>query len=193
MSYDWSTLDKEQPAQSPQYKTYAPNGEYKVKLEKVEVIDRDGWKSPALTFTWAEDDKHRYCRSVYHWLSIENESYRRGHNRSILMALGIEKTRAEELVDAAEKSQSRDGLKKGYEALYKRVSQRHPETTIVIQDQYRDGKPVIRISEKGTQYTPNESDFSAWGARTMELIKAEVSTNFLDDEEEIDMDAIPFD
>lgn len=195
MSYDWDALDKEQPAQNPQYKTYAPNGEYKVKLEKVEVVDRDGWKSPALTFTWAEDDTHRYCRSVYHWLSVENEKYRRGHNRSILMALGIEKAKAEQLVDAAEKDQSRDGLKKGYEALYKRVAERHPDTTIVIQDQYRDGKPVVRTSEKGTQYTPNESDFTAFGARTMELVETAPSNLFgpQGTMNDIDMDEIPFD
>lgn len=188
MSYDWDALDKEQPAQNPQYKAYAPNGEYKVKLEKVEVVDRDGWKSPALTFTWAEDDEHRYCRSVYHWLSVENESYRRGHNRSILMALGLEKAKAEQLVDAAEKDQSRDGLKKGYAALYKRVAERHPETTILVQDQYRDGKPVL--SDKGYAY--GESDFVAFGARTMQLVEHQANDP-LAGSEPIDMDEIPFD
>lgn len=190
MSYDWDALDKEQPAQNLQYKTYAPNGEYKVKLERVEVVDRDGWKSPALSFVWAEDDEHKYCRSVYHWLSVENESYRRGHNRSILMALGIEKEKAEQLIDAAEKDQSRDGLKKAYEAMYKRVAERKPTTRISIQDQWRDSKPVIKTSEKGTRYTPNESDFADFGARTMARHDTALAQSLAEPAEDINLDDI---
>lgn len=188
MSYDWDTLDKQQPVRNTQYKTYAPNGEYTVKLEKVEVVDRGSWKSPALTFSWAEDDEHRYCRSVYHWLSIENENYRRIHNRFILLALGVEKTKAQQLIDTAENDQSREGLKKGYEIMYKRVAERKPTTKILIQDQWRDGKPVVRTSEKGTQYTPNESDFADFGARVMETHESTP----LAGAEEVDLGDSPF-
>lgn len=170
MDINWEEIDKQAKTQAstPQYKTYAPNGEYTVTLAGVEIVDREGWKSPAMHFIWADDDEHRYPRSVSHWLSIGNPSYRAQHNREILMHLGIEKAKAQELIQVAERDQDRAKLVKAYEALYKRVAERKPKTTIVVQDQYRDGKPVIATSSRGTQYTPNESDFKEFKCRVME-------------------------
>lgn len=184
---NWDEIDKEMGNTGTQYKTYAPNGEHKVKLEKVEVVDREGWKSPALRFIWSEDDKYKYPKSVNHWLSLENRNYRASHNRAILMECGIEKTKAQQLIEGAEKDISREGLKKGYQALYDRLAQRHPEVTIAIQDQVRNGQPVK--SDKGTTYS--ESDFANGYARTMQhhdTIPADEMG-----EPALDLDEIPFD
>lgn len=166
---DWEQMEKEAGQENQkQFKDFAPNGEHKVKLESVEVIDHENWKSPAVRFTWAEDDQYKYPKSVNHWLSITNPSWRAVHQRNILMSLGIEQKKAQELVEAAEKEKDRIKLIRGYEEMYKRVAERHPETTIIVQDQWRDGKPVVKTSEKGTEYTPNESDFKSGSCRMMQ-------------------------
>lgn len=185
---DWDKIDAEAPQSNQNFKSYAPNGEHQVKLEKVEVVDNPNWKSPAIVFHWADDEQYRYSHSVRHWLSLGNQTWRARHNRDILMALGFEKAKAQELITAAEKDTDRVRLTKAYEALYKRVAERKPTTTIIVQDQYRDGKPVL--SDKG--YTYSESDFAAFGARTMQL-NAQNANDHLAGSEPIDMDEIPFD
>lgn len=165
---NWDKLEKEAgQEQQKQFKSYAPNGEYKVKLEKVEVIDRPGWKAPAVQFIWAEDNDYKYPKSVNHWLSLENAAWRAVHQRNILMTFGFDKKKAEALIETTEKNTDREKLKQAYEALYKKVAERHPEVAIIIQDQYRDNKPVVVIGSKGTPYTPNESDFASSNCRVM--------------------------
>lgn len=175
-----------------QYKEYAPNGEHTVKLDSVEVVDKATWKSPAVRFTWAEDDKYKYSKSINHWLSTTNPSWRAVHQRNILMALGIEKEKAQQLVGAIEEQKDLDRAKlvKGYEAMWKRVAERHPETKIVIQDQWRDGKPVT--SSNGTVY--HESDFSSTLCRMMEehAVSDADPLEGAEGTEDIDLSTIPF-
>lgn len=186
---NWEQMEKEAGMENQKtFKEYAPNGEHKVKLESAEVIDRENWKSPAIRFTWAEDDQYKYPKSVNHWLSITNPSWRAVHQRNILMALGIEQKKAQELVEAAEKDKDRIKLVRGYEALYKRVAERKPETTIVVQDQWRDGKPVV--SDKGTAYS--ESDFKSGSCRMMEGHEDKPSTAESSNNDDFGLDSIPF-
>lgn len=185
---DWNKMEKDAGLDSvKQFKEYASNGKHNVKLESVEVIDRENWKSPALRFSWKEDDQYKYPQSVYHWLSLKNPSWRAVHNRNILMALGLEKQKAEQLVEAAEKDSDRTKLVKAYEALYKRVAERNPIVEIEVRDQYRDGKPVQ--SAKGTTYS--ESDFTDFDCR-VGTSQRSTKPEPLADAEDINLDSIPF-
>lgn len=191
MPINWNELDKQAGTSEKQYLDYAKNGEYKVKLASVEIRDKDTWKSPAVTFIWA-DGEYKYPRSITHWLSIPNPDYRQRHNRDILMVFGFTKEKAEQLIEVAEKSQERKDLVENYQKLYDQVAKRAPEVEIVVQDQYRDGKRVVATSKKGTQYTPNESDFKAHPPRMMKEAPTELEQNLLEDAEDINLDGIPF-
>lgn len=182
MSFNWDEKEKEANIGERQFKDYCPNGEYTVKLAGVKLEDSPGWKSPALTFEWAEDETYRYPKSVRHWLSQSNASWRQVHNRNLLMAFGLTKDKAQQFIEQVEKDQDRTKLGKAYEALYRRLAERRPETKIVVQDQLRDGKPVI--SDKGTVY--GESDFATYGCRVMPIPEAANSST------DIDMVEIPF-
>lgn len=164
MSINWDEIDKQDAAamsKRQQYKQYAPNGTYKVIFAGVEITDNPNWKSPRMVFSWAEDNDYKYPKSAAHWLSIGNETYRVRHNQNILVALGIEKAKARQLLEAAEKDTDRAKLVQAYGALYKRVAERKPSVEIEVRDQYRDGKPVQ--SAKGTTYS--ESDFTSFDCR----------------------------
>lgn len=189
---DWNKMEKDAGLDNvKQFKAFAPNGKHKVKLESVEVIDLENWKSPALRFNWKEDDQYKYPKSVYHWLSLGNPSWRAVHNRNILMALGIEKEKAEQLVEGAEKDSDRAKLVKAYDALYKRIAERGVETTIAVQDQWQDGKPLVVTTAKGTTYTPNESDFDSSLCRMMRGHE-EKQGSLLDDGDNVNLSEIPF-
>lgn len=187
MSINWSELDKQANSSEKQYLDYAKNGEHKVKLASVEIKDKDTWKSPAATFIWA-DGEYKYPRSVSHWLSMGNPAWRQRHNRDILVAFGFPKEKANQLIDAAEKSQERKDLVANYQKLYNQVASRAPEVEIVIQGQYRDGKPVC--SSSGTQYS--ESDFKSRSIRMMAEPPTTLEENLLSDAEEINLDEMPF-
>ena len=170
MAIDWTPVDKAN-AEHPQrsYKNYAPNGRYTVRLAEAVVDDRDGWKSPRLTFIWAEDDQYKYPRSVAHWLSLDNPNWRHRNHLAILKSFGIEEAKAKQLIETAEQSEDRIKMADGYVAMYKKVAERKLTTEIEVQDQYRDGKPVL--SDKGTPFS--ESDLTAYNARVMQVHKEE--------------------
>lgn len=187
MSIDWGEIDKNSNSQS--FKSYAPNGEYKVKLDHVEVRDKDTWKSPAMVFHWKDTDEYKFPKSATHWLSIPNPSWRAVHNRNILMQFGVEKKKAEELVEAAERDQDRLKLIKGYEELYKRLAERGNEVEITVHDQYdRDGNPIC--SKNGVVY--GETDFLHPTVRMANKPKQATLVDQMAQDEPINLNDIPF-
>lgn len=154
MAFDWDK--EEQNAGGSNFIEYVPNGEYKVKLDKVEIKDNVAWKSPMVIFNWQEGE-YKYPRSASHPLAISNPSFRRVHMRNILMEFGIAKETAQKLIEQAETDEAREKLAKGYETMFARVAQKHMEVDIIVRTQMRNGKPVT--SEKGTVLS--ESDFAS--------------------------------
>lgn len=192
---DWDAIETDINKPRTKYKEHAPCGTYQVVLDHVEITDKDTWKSPRVIYFWADDDQYKYPHSYAHWLSMKKPNWRAKHNIQILIALGIDAKKATELVKAAENT-DREKMVKGYEAMYKRVAERKPKADITIQEQYRDGKPVVVTTDRGTTYTPTESDFTMFGARMME--QPPVAPAIVDplegatDAEEIDLGDIPF-
>lgn len=153
MGLDWDNIEKEVGA--VRYKGYAPNGEYEVKLDKVEVKDKDTWGCPKLAFSWQEDDQYKYPNSgLNHPLSLAKPAFRALHARGILMEFGVAKEAAQQAVETAERDQDRQKLAKAYQAIFDRIAQKHPVVKIIVRDQLRDGKPVK--SAKGTTYSESE-------------------------------------
>lgn len=184
---DWKHAEEESNYQ--EYKQYAPDGEYKVKLAKVTVKDSPNWKSPCVEFEWEEDDQYAYPKSTAHWLSLAKPGWRAIHQRGILMELGIKKEDAEKAIDAAEKDQDREKLVKAYQAMYDRLVQHHPEANIVIVKQYREGKPVL--ASNGKHYS--HSDFASSSVRMAEAApKSTPAEDMGEVAEDIDLGDIPF-
>lgn len=189
---NWAELEK-QAGVDNNFKSYAPNGEYKVKLDHVEVRDKDTWKAPGLEFHWAESPDYKFPKSITHWLSLANPAWRAVHNRNILMQFGVEKTKAEELIDAAEKNTDRAKLVQAYGALYKRVAERGSEVEITVHDQYdRNGNKAIAISKDGAKYTPSETDFKSSSCRMANAPKNNTVADTMGDGADINLDEMPF-
>lgn len=180
MSIDWGEIDKKSNSQS--FKSYAPNGEYKVKLDHVEVRDKDTWKSPAVEFHWVESPDYKFPKSIAHWLSMANPAWRAVHNRNILMQFGVEKAKAEELIDNAEKDLDRAKLVQAYQALYKRMAERGCEAEITVHDQYDQNGNLMK-SANGTVF--GQSDFKSPSVRMAQ--QPQPSSN-----DPIAQDEIPF-
>lgn len=154
MAFNWDEEEKNAGG-NENFLEYAPNGEYKVKLDEVEVKDSPQWKSPMVVFSW-QDGEYKYQKSVAHWLSMGNPSFRRVHMRNILMEFGASKENAQKLIEQADADGTRDKIVKGYRAMFNRLAQKQGEVRIVVRSQMRDGKPVL--SSNGTVF--GESDFA---------------------------------
>lgn len=154
---DWNAVDNASGSQN--FKNYAPTGEYTVKLAKATMVDRQGWKAPAIEFEWQEDDKYKYSKSPRHFLSLENKYFRLHHVRSILEAFGLTRENAKKLLESAE-TDDREQLVKNYQELFNKVAQKHPSVDVIVRNQMRDGKVVA--SDRGTPYT--ETEINAPGA-----------------------------
>lgn len=185
---NWNELEKQAGADK-QYKDYAPKGEYTAKLAEVTLRDKDSWKSPAMEFTWAETEDYKFPRSTTHWLSMGNPAWRAVHNRNILMAFGVEKAKAEQLIDAAEKDQDRAKLVQAYSALYKRMVERGVSAEITVHDQYDRNGNLVK-SSSGTPYT--ETDFKSRSCRMAQTPKTSAAEQMGEAAEDIDLGDIPF-
>lgn len=196
MKINWEeVLDGASPAD---FKAYAPQGEYEVQLEKVAVRDKEGWKSPMVTFQWATDE-YKYPNSTAHWLSLAKPNWRVVHFMVILMEFGLPEAKAKELIELAEKNDDRAKLVAAYQHIFDLLAQRKPKVRVIVKPQTRDGRPVI--SGKGTPLT--ESDFansnlrlggeqSAPAAESVAGTVADSLVGELDGEEPLNLTEIPF-
>lgn len=188
MSLDWSKIEKETGGERS-FKDYAPLGQHEVRLDKVEVKDRDSWKSPAVEFQWQEDDNYKYPKSAAHWLSMAKPAWRQRHFRDILVEFSIPKDKANQLIEVAENNQNREEIVKAYQHLFNQVEQRHPKVNVLVREQLdRQGKKVL--SPKGTPY--GETDFANSNLQLGRNPQSAASP--LEDlgGEEINLDGIPF-
>lgn len=158
MAIDWDAV-KSASDNTQKFKNYAPNGEYTVKFEKATVVDKEGWKSPAVEFEWQESDEYKFSKSPRHWLSLGNPNWRVYHVLCILKELGIGEDSAKKLLESAE-TDDRAKLVKNYQDLFNRAAQKHPEVKVVVRTQMRDGKPVLSAS--GLAFS--ETEFATPGA-----------------------------
>lgn len=184
---NWDEIDKQSNSQS--FKDYAPNGTYKVKLDHAEIRDKDTWKSPALEFHWQETDQYKFPKSCTHWLSITNPAWRARHNRDILVQFGIDKAKAQEMIEAAERDQDRLKLAKSYEELYKRIADRGNEVEVTVHDQYDRNGNLVK-SQNGTVY--GETDFKSTSVRMANEPKQATLADQMTDTDAPDLESIPF-
>lgn len=187
---NWDEIDNEYG--NGNFKDYAPNGTHTAKLEKASVIDKENWKSPAVEFTFLEDDAYKYPKSPRHFLSMAKPAWRMHHMRDILMALGMPKETAQkaiETVDDPTNPPERAKMVKGYQAVFDKIAQKHPEVEIIVRTQMRDGKPVC--SEKGTPYGESEIAKAAMGQTQTKASAPTMAEDVLGGDE-INLNDIPF-
>lgn len=187
---NWNEIDEQY--KNKQFKDYAPLGECTARLDTVKVVDKPDWKSPAVEFTFQDDDQYKYPKSPRHFLSLSKPAWRAKHSRDIMMAFGMPKEVAEKVIDVAEKDQDRTKLVKAYQAVFDKVAEKHPNVELMIRTQMRDGKPVC--SDKGTPYSEAELIKAPAPNGDNKKAKADSATSAIEalGGEEINLNDIPF-
>lgn len=189
---NWETIEEEA-NNNKNYKDYAPNGEYTVKVNEVTKRDNGkGW----FEFTFVEGE-FKYPKLSFAFFSDEKINYRAHYYKEVMKQLGASEDNARKAVEVCEGKSGRENVFKAYVDTFGRLAKKHPELTIEVRDQYdRDGNQVR--SAQGTIY--GESVFARKSGLQFPSNGAPKAENKSDDvlegaeevTDEEDLSALPF-
>lgn len=152
MSINWGTLEE----QYSKFKPQAPEGTYKVKVEKVEVKQLDSGSIP-VTFTFANSKEYSFPWCT-HWVSTGNVGWTQWHHKQLLQVLGVNEDNAKKAIENLyDKATSPEAMIKGFQNIYDKIATKKPEVGIVVRPQV-DQNGELRYSQKG--YQQFESEFT---------------------------------
>ena len=127
-SIDWDAVQKEA---GGNYKNFYADGPYKVKCDGVEIKEVGDKGSVIMKFHFQEDEKGQFP-TADHWLSFKNDSWRKWHNKCLMVVLGATDDAAKKGVEMAESKSGKENIMKAYEACYKKLLAKKPTVDIEV-------------------------------------------------------------
>lgn len=160
------------------YKTFAKDGDYTVKCDKVEITEVGQNGSVIMKFGFDNEE----IPTANHWLSFKNINWRRWHNKCLMVVFGATDEAAKKAVEMAEKSDKKEDIIKRYDMMYKKLLAKKPEVEVEV---YTDGKGYKRAEFKdGSVAMPHDDEPKAE--------KAETADDILAQGEQIEVEDLPF-
>ena len=161
MSTNWDKIDEQYQSK---YKDYAPEGKHTTHVAAAEYRESSLKKTPGIQFTFEDNDSYAFPKfGCTHWLSFKNDEWRMHHFKELMKVLGASEEDARKAVDACEGKKEQKDICKAYEAVFKKLADKHPEVEAVVyfrneDSQYADvdfadrsvrmGKPEGKKEEK---------------------------------------------
>ena len=126
---DWKALKDEM---GGNFKTYAEDGDYKVKCDSIEVKEVGQNGSIIMKFGFEATDVQ--FPTADHWLTFKEgkDNWRKWHNRCLMVVLGASEEAAEKAVDVCEGKSGKENIVKAYEQAYKKLVAKKPEVEIEV-------------------------------------------------------------
>ena len=175
---NWENIDKEM---GGNFKEFAPDGKYTVECNGIEIKEVGSNGSIIMKFGFAEGD-YKYP-TADHWLTFKEgkENFRQYHNRNLMMVLGATKENAQKAVELCESKSGKDAIVKAYEQTFKKLLAKKPEVSIEV---WADGK------YSKADFDDRSVSFPRDNAKPEETSEPEAVAPR--DDEEIDIDSLPF-
>lgn len=126
---DWKALKDEM---GGNFKTYAEDGDYKVKCDSIEIKEVGQNGSIIMKFGFEATDVQ--FPTADHWLTFKEgkDNWRKWHNRCLMVVLGASEEAAEKAVDVCEGKSGKENIVKAYEQAYKKLVAKKPEVDIEV-------------------------------------------------------------
>lgn len=125
-----------------QYKDYAAEGKYKVKLDHVDVHEAGSKGNYAIDLFFEETPTTQYQKATY-WLSKEKQNWRVKVAKDLLTVLSGNEDNAKKACELAESKDDFTYATKAYQKAFDALAAKHPEVEIEV---YFSGM----YSQKGT-------------------------------------------
>lgn len=144
---NWEQVDEQYANNN--FKEYAPEGTFKVKVVDATARQVKGG-AYVMDFEFEEDDKYQYPKAGC-FISKDKDNWRYHYVKNLFMVLGAPEDKSKQVIEKAEEKGDYDFAVKTYEASFKRLLQKKPETEINV---YFSGN----VSKKGNPI--NNSEFT---------------------------------
>ena len=166
------------------FKNYAPEGEHKTKVSKVELVESSQKKTPGLNFFFADNEEYAFPKfGTTHWASKDNVNWRKYHSRELFRELGLTKEQAEKTVDLCEDKKDLDKIMQAYLQMFEKAIAKSGEVDVVVFKRKADDKyTAIDFANGNVRMNRPEEE----PKESAPLAEAEDAT------EEIDPESIPF-
>lgn len=182
--FDWDSIEDEFKGD---FKPYAEDGSYEVKLDKVEKKTTGNGKI-VFEFYFQEDDDKQYPKASRFFFSDEKKKFRMYHYRNIMMVLGMSKDNAQKAVETCEGKNNDEAITDAYLQTFNRGAQKHPKIKIEVStEEGSNGKSYARaeFADPSIHFSNNKKSTSSSSDSVLEESD--------DASDEIDIDSIPFD
>ena len=126
MAESWDELENKY----NQFKDWAPDGDFKVKVDKVEVRE-SSTGTKWMDIFLLQDEQYSYPR-FSHPISSKNAGWRKWHFHLIFMQLGASKEDARKAADTCEAKGDFEKIAAAYVQAASRLAAKHPEIEIKV-------------------------------------------------------------
>ena len=174
---DWKALKDEM---GGNFKTYAEDGDYKVKCDSIEIKEVGQNGSIIMKFGFEATDVQ--FPTADHWLTFKEgkDNWRKWHNRCLMIVLGASEEAAEKAVDVCEGKSGKENIVKAYEQAYKKLVAKKPEVEIEVytendyaRAEFKDRSVNMNNGNK-KEDKENKSDDVLAGAEEVDLSDADL-------------------
>lgn len=159
---DWNSIDEEY--KGGDYKDWAPEGTYKVKLCDVEVKPAGNKGNNIVKFKFEETDQYQFP-TADHWMSKDKTNWRIKHMKELLTVLSGNEDNAKKVCEMAESKGDFEYATKAYEKAFVTLAKKKPEVEIEV---YPDGK-YSRAEFTDRRVAMKHDDNPMSGAEEIEL------------------------
>lgn len=177
---DWDKINEQY---ASNFVEYAPDGNHKVKVEKVNIHEVGQNGAVAMDFLFEEGD-YKYPKAT-HWMTFKpgKDNWRKYHTKQLLVVLGLPEETAEKSVDNAEAKEVKDAMIKVYQATFDKLLARKPEVEIEV---WKDGKySTAEFTDNRVRMSrPEDTESDPLEKAVEELSGTELSSE--------ELDALPF-
>ena len=152
---DWDKLDSEYKSN---FKDYAADGYYEVKLDSV-TQKTAGTGTIFFEFNFEEGEDVKYPKVSRVLFKDEKKSFRCYHYRNIMMVLGATKEAAQKAVESCEKKANREAIADAYTQMFNRLAQKHPTIALEVTTEINNGKQYAHgeFADKTIHFSNNKS------------------------------------
>lgn len=128
MAINWDAVEQET---GSNFKNYAPDGRYKVKLDGVEVHEAGNKGNYAVDLHFEETPEYQFQKATY-WISKDKQNWRIKNMKDLLAVLNGSEDNAKKVCEMAESKDSFDYAVAAYEKALKTLASKKVETEIEV-------------------------------------------------------------
>ena len=128
MVINWDAVEQET---GSNFKNYAPDGRYKVKLDGVEVHEAGNKGNYAVDLHFEETPEFQFQKATY-WISKDKQNWRIKNMKDLLAVLNGSEDNAKKVCEMAESKDSFDYAVAAYEKALKTLASKKVDTEIEV-------------------------------------------------------------